>query len=419
MRQIICLVVAEAADTRDTLKQLRLCCRWLAEEAAKYLFVTVSVQLQKKSMEKLIEFSMDKPLASHVNTLLFTGPSTLAELNFEDWKNGDVHLAEYHISTIFQADLKAENELAAGNMVAWIQTVVKFEGALLRFHNLQRVEHIRTKNHHKLLHWWQTQARGVYPGPALGFNLLGAIEHEAAYTALMFRTLGWCNSHGSTFTSLKLELAEDSRLSRQGFDKISRYLDMLYYNADNRLSTRLTRQSNLILNAFTHLKDLYLHMTVEPSLVPYTCEVLAGWLSQARKLERLDLAIPTQFDRPDRFGADTLAWLALGVPDNNAGSRVQWPELKDLKLNISLSENSLLSVLSQHTGTLEHICLSSCEVSGGSDAWPGICRNIREAPFTRLSYLAVPGSDVFLSPAARSPTELSFFKTQGMRGGTE
>ncbi|EOD47418.1 putative aldehyde dehydrogenase protein [Neofusicoccum parvum UCRNP2] len=66
---------------------------WLAEEAAKYLFATVSVQLQKKSMERLIEFSMDKPLASHVNTLLFTGPSTLAELNFEDWKNGDVHLA--------------------------------------------------------------------------------------------------------------------------------------------------------------------------------------------------------------------------------------------------------------------------------------------------------------------------------------
>lgn len=83
--ETVCQVVSEADSA--TLKQLRLSCKWLADEAAKYLFAVAKIEWRSKSMERLIERSKIPLVAAATRTLIMTDEGRLPDTISQRFQN--------------------------------------------------------------------------------------------------------------------------------------------------------------------------------------------------------------------------------------------------------------------------------------------------------------------------------------------
>lgn len=73
---------------RPTLKQARLCCKWLAKEATRHLFATVSLQMRAVDMERVVAIANCSTTANAVKALQLEQVPRLPKYElFEDWKS--------------------------------------------------------------------------------------------------------------------------------------------------------------------------------------------------------------------------------------------------------------------------------------------------------------------------------------------
>ena len=63
------LVIVVSMLDRPTLKQARLCCKWLAKEAARHLFATVTFHMRADDMERVIAIANNSMTADAVKEL--------------------------------------------------------------------------------------------------------------------------------------------------------------------------------------------------------------------------------------------------------------------------------------------------------------------------------------------------------------
>lgn len=80
------LVIIVSMLDRPTLKQVRLCCRWLAHEATRRLFATVSFQMRAVDMERVIAIASCSTTANAVKDLQLEQLPRLPKYKYEDWK---------------------------------------------------------------------------------------------------------------------------------------------------------------------------------------------------------------------------------------------------------------------------------------------------------------------------------------------
>lgn len=85
--EILGLIVAECARHRATLKQIRLCCKWLSREAAQYLFASICFRMRTEDMERVVNIanSTDTGIASAVKTLELRQTPRLDRFTFREF----------------------------------------------------------------------------------------------------------------------------------------------------------------------------------------------------------------------------------------------------------------------------------------------------------------------------------------------
>lgn len=69
---------------RNTLAQIRLCCKWLAKEAARHLFAEVSFHMHAESMERVIAIA-NSMFAGAVKTLKLLETPRLVKFSKKEW----------------------------------------------------------------------------------------------------------------------------------------------------------------------------------------------------------------------------------------------------------------------------------------------------------------------------------------------
>lgn len=82
-KDVIILIVAEADPV--TQKQSRLCCKWLAREAARHVFAKLNVEMRAESMERVVRVANNMTFAGFVRELELFPVTKLLDYKFEDW----------------------------------------------------------------------------------------------------------------------------------------------------------------------------------------------------------------------------------------------------------------------------------------------------------------------------------------------
>lgn len=78
-------LIAAHCDTA-TLKQVRLCNKWLAQESSPYLFATVSFQMRTEDVERVVNIvNSTNKLASLVKVLELEQTPRLPNYDLDEW----------------------------------------------------------------------------------------------------------------------------------------------------------------------------------------------------------------------------------------------------------------------------------------------------------------------------------------------
>lgn len=80
-------IIVSYLDKRSLL-QILFCGRWLAREAARYLFDEVRFQMRVKDLERVIGIANSNMIADPVKVLRLQQTPRLPEVSFKDWCAG-------------------------------------------------------------------------------------------------------------------------------------------------------------------------------------------------------------------------------------------------------------------------------------------------------------------------------------------
>lgn len=279
----------------------------------------------------------------------------------------------------------------------WQAAILEFDDALLRFTNLESIQSICQRDHsqrstrRELLLGWLSGRAQLYEAAQ---RALATSEETsaAAYTAFMLRCLGWRSHFSRTLTSLSLVFCSQFLLDPLEFDE--------FWNDDSDLSDseqpgrgRMRGQQQLVLDAFRHLKYLALVIFVKPSQFPNTPAVVASWISKAEQLEYLHFRLlPCGRLGQGTMGIDALDKVVriLDLDSESIGGvrTKRYLKLKELKLTTTITAQTLLSLLSSSSQTLQRLELDHCVAINPNESWPQIFNSMRGVPFEQLQHFA-------------------------------
>lgn len=431
------MVIAEA--DWETLKQLRLCNKWFAGEAARHLFASVTMDMTMELMEAFAQHTRNKAIAKSIKELVVLPSPRWPRLDFEDFcevlhkgctfffpvgtfsvnmrlleglchrrvltapavhqvQGSRSYLMELY--AVYMADreevdlfecltrglhpqLHGQNIVSPADanapemptLVRYREACAHFESALLELSSLCTV---------RMMSHSTTKSDNWY-----GFRLRTEVlridrddvdaAKEAAPRVFLLRALGYRNNLLKGLTSLEL-------ISKDGNWWVP--LDLEPFWRSNELSetggyeeideSRVEHRLSLVTVVFAHLKYLRLEIEVEEAKLRPTARIVGQWLSRARKLERLELRLAGLRHGNCHVDFDYIRHIARGT---------QWTKLKDLSLHTTFTVESLLSFLSTVTSTLCSLSLSRCRLVGPSDSWPVVYERMRQLPFEKLQSL--------------------------------
>ncbi|KAK7718908.1 hypothetical protein SLS57_006018 [Botryosphaeria dothidea] len=387
-------------------KQLRLCSRTLSRIAATYLYRTIYLEIQKDSIERMINIAFHDVLRYHVKELVLLECSQLVPfVSWREWYTHIENIADYDdtrepqlpksaktVEELLQMYEEYKAECAAmtqflfclrsrtsgskalgdwyysaqpreGNRM--IYACDNFDEALSKLRNLKVVKQRR---------WWQEPGLLMWRG--LRFSVPERRRRQARWAndeddmlpvTFVLRGLGWANSIGeSNLNTL------DIRTSGMAFWNEYGLRNHLWGSlANGKLGSNCETEIQLMRKSFTHLTRLTCSLTAEEFTVIDILDSFAAFLSVAEKLEDLDL-IFTERNGGEYIGEN---W-DLFLPLSSQGNR--WKKLRRLKLSAYTGGRSLLAFLTNQASSLRTLTLHDCNLVTPEDSWPELLGQARE-----------------------------------------
>ncbi|OJD35489.1 chromatin modification-related protein eaf7 protein [Diplodia corticola] len=384
-------------------KQLRLACRTLSRIAAAHLFNTIYLEIQKDSIERMINVAFHHVLRYHVKQLVILESSQL--VLFGTWREWYTHIenrADYpggplnarspwmmdEILDLYE-EYKAEclalsqflfcvrsrssglkslgeryytSKLEPDNQMAY--ACDHFDEALARFKNLKTVQQRR---------WWQRTGPFCWRG--LRFSVPDrrrrqVADHEDDMLPLTFvlRGLGWAHSMGeSNLKSLDIGTSGLAFWTEHGLRH-----NLWGTLANGSLRDTCESEVKLMRTSFYNLTYLRCSLSGESLTVKAMLDSFAAFLGTAEMLQDLDLNFVER-----KGGEDIGEQWDLFNPLSTQGNR--WKKLRRLKLSAYTGGRSLSAFLINQSSSLRSLTLYDCNLVTSEDSWPELFEHARDA----------------------------------------
>ncbi|KAK7720754.1 hypothetical protein SLS57_005292 [Botryosphaeria dothidea] len=253
--ELTCMVIAEA--DWETLKQLRLCNKWFAGEAARHLFASVTTDMTMELMEAFAQHTRNKAIAKSIKELVVLPSPRWPRLDFEDFCEV-LHKGLHQV----QGSRSYLMELYAVYM-ADREEVDLFE--------------CLTRGLHPQLHGQNIVSPADANAPEMPTLVRDDVDaaKEAAPRVFLLRALGYRNNLLKGLTSLEL-------ISKDGNWWVP--LDLEPFWRSNELSetggyeeideSRVEHRLSLVTVVFAHLKYLRLEIEVEEAKLRPTARIV-------------------------------------------------------------------------------------------------------------------------------------------------
>lgn len=88
---------------KDTIKQLRLCCRWLAYGLKRYIFGTIRFSPHRGGFEKVINVADNTMLACYLKKLTLKTNCDITYMKFRQWRKS-IHMGGASASSLDQSE---------------------------------------------------------------------------------------------------------------------------------------------------------------------------------------------------------------------------------------------------------------------------------------------------------------------------
>ncbi|KAB2575627.1 hypothetical protein DBV05_g5756 [Lasiodiplodia theobromae] len=388
---------------RAAQKQLRLSSRTLSRIAAGHLFSTIFLEIQKDSIQRMINIAFHHVLCYHVKQLVLVESSQLVP--FGTWREWYTHIenrADYagrplnapspwmmdEILDLYE-EYKAEclalsqflfcvrarssgskplgeryytTELQEDNHMAYVCD--NFDEALARFKNLKTVKQKR---------WWQRTDPFFWRGlqfsvPDRRRSQVPHNEDDMLPLTFVLRGLGWAHSMGeSNLKSLDIGTSGLAFWTENGLRQ-----NLWGTLANGNLRDTCESEVRLIRRSFSNLTRLRCSLSGEGLTVVAMLESFAAFLGTAEMLEDLDLNFI------ERKGGEDIGenW-DLFHPLRDQGNR--WRKLRRLKLSAYTGGRSLSDFLINQASSLRTLTLYDCNLVTPEDSWPELFKHSRDA----------------------------------------
>ncbi|KAL0264360.1 hypothetical protein SLS55_000308 [Diplodia seriata] len=400
-------------------KQLRLSCRTLSRIAAGHLFSTIYLEIQKGSIERMINVAFHHVLRYHVKRLVILERPQLVPFgtwrefytrieNRADCKSHKPRVRPWlsdpvpdpggplnarapwglkHILDVYE-EYKAEclalsqflscvrsrssgskplgeryytNDLQEDNQMAY--ACDHFDEALAKFNNLKTVQQRR---------WWQNNSSFCWRGLRFAIPDRQIADHENAMLPLTFvlRGLGWAHSMGeSSLKSLDIGTSGLAFWTEYGLRH-----NLWGTLANGTLRDTCEPEVRLIRSCFSNLTFFRCSLSGEGLTVKAMLDSFAKFLGAAEMLEDLDLNfVERKGGDCEDFGEE---W-DLFYPLSTQGNR--WKKLRRLKLSTFTGGRSLSTFLINQSSSLRSLTLYDCNLVTSQDSWPELFEHARDA----------------------------------------
>ncbi|KAF4303832.1 hypothetical protein GTA08_BOTSDO08311 [Botryosphaeria dothidea] len=318
--ELTCMVIAEA--DWETLKQLRLCNKWFAGEAARHLFASVMTDMTMELMEAFAQQTRNKAIAKSIKELVVLPSPRWPRLDLEDFcevlhkglhqvQGSRSYLMELY--AVYMADreevdlfecltrglypqLHGQNIVSHADtnapemstLVRYREACAHFESALLELsslHTVRMMPHSTTKSDN----WYGFRLRTEVL--QIDRNDVDAAK-EAAPRVFLLRALGYRNNLLKGLTSLELISKDGNWWVPLDLESFWRSNELSETGGDEEVDeSRVEHRLSLVTVVFAHLKYLRLVIEAEEAKLRPTGRIVGQWLSRARKLECLELRL--------------------------------------------------------------------------------------------------------------------------------